>query len=95
MHLDIKREVSQWLTSRSFYTPRAALARGAELSESKEMQPLSVGQSKTQSGGGKSGGGRRSKTRSGSEQSPRVGQSKARKGKGQGMEKGKEKRGRE
>lgn len=71
MHLDIKREVSQWLTSRSFCAPRTALARGAEPSESEGMQPLSGGQSKARSGSG---------------QSPRVERGEEKKGRGKAQE---------
>lgn len=71
MHLDIKREVSQRLTSRSFYTPHTALERDAEPSENKGMQPLRAG---------------RSKARSGSGQNPRVGWGEEKKGRGKAQE---------
>lgn len=50
MHLDIKREVSQWLTSRSFYTRRAALARGTESKERKGKASREEGMSRAGKG---------------------------------------------
>ena len=64
MHLDIKREVSQRLTSRSFYTSQAVLRRGTEPRESKGIQPLRIERSKDRRGSGRNprvGGRRREK----------------------------------